>query len=73
MKKFSAIFLVLLAYSGAYGQSTNVPLNKDYYHLIDRLEILSGKMAPNHHSAVKAYTRKSVAQMTDSIQTWGVL
>ena len=71
MKKFSAIFLVLLAYSGAYGQSTNVPLNKDYYHLIDRLEILSGKMAPNHHSAVKAYTRKSVAQMTDSIQTWG--
>jgi hypothetical protein len=70
MNKFTGTFFVFLIYSGVYGQSTNVPLNKDYYHLIDRLEILSGEMAPGHHSAVKAYTRKAVGQLTDSVQVW---
>ncbi len=59
--------LVIYAYAST-AQSTNIPLNKDTYHLIDRLEILSGTMAPNHHSAVKPYTRKAVGQFTDSIQ-----
>jgi hypothetical protein len=67
MTKIAGIFLFFLSIGSAYAQSTNVPLNKDYYHLIDRFEILSGKMAPNHHSAVKPYTRKAIGQMTDSI------
>ncbi|MCB0494637.1 MAG: hypothetical protein KDC79_00750 [Cyclobacteriaceae bacterium] len=54
--------------SKVLAQSTNIPLNKDTYHLIDRFEILSGEMEPNNHSAVKPYTRKAVAQITDSIQ-----
>lgn len=62
------LFLVLAFSPKAQAQSTNIPLNKDTYHLIDRLEILSGEMAPNHHSAVKPYTRKAIAQMTDSIR-----
>lgn len=70
MVKKALIFLAaFIIYSqSSVAQSTNVPLNKDSYHLIDRLEILSGQMAPNHHSAVKPYTRKAVGQFTDSIQ-----
>ncbi len=68
-KKTFLILILLVIYAHAStAQSTNIPLNKDTYHLIDRLEILSGTMAPNHHSAVKPYARKAVGQFTDSIQ-----
>ena len=72
MKKIVGIFLAFIVYHGVQGQSTNVPLNKDYYHLIDRFEIMSGKMAPNIFSAVKPYTRKAVGQFTDSIKASGM-
>ncbi len=70
MTKKALLILTLYAFyaNWALAQSTNIPLNKDTYHLIDRLEILSGDMAPNHHSAVKPYTRKAIGQFTDSIQ-----
>ena len=48
-------------------QSTNVPLNKDYYNLIDQLEIRYGKKAGNFHSIAKPYTRKSVADFVKKI------
>lgn len=68
-KKALFILVLLVAYTNlSLAQSTNIPLNKDTYHLIDRLEILSGDLAPNHHSAVKPYARKAVGQFTDSIQ-----
>lgn len=71
MARNALFLLILTTFSSAnlLGQSTNIPLNKDTYHLIDRLEILSGEMAPNHHSAVKPYIRKAIAQFTDSIQS----
>lgn len=65
---FFLLFLGGLFSSNVLAQSTNMPLNKDTYHLVDRFEILSGDMAPDHHSAVKPYTRRAVAQLTDSIQ-----
>ena len=72
-KKALFILVLIVVYAKiSVAQSTNIPLNKDTYHLIDRLEILSGDMAPNHHSAVKPYTRKSIGQFTDSVQTLGV-
>lgn len=49
------------------GQSSNAPLNKDYYHLLDRLEISSGKMSPAYHSAVKPYSRKAIGVLLDSL------
>jgi hypothetical protein len=69
IKKALFILIILVIYANiSVAQSTNIPLNKDTYHLIDRLEILSNNMAPNHHSAVKPYARKAVAQFTDSVQ-----
>lgn len=67
-KALFILVLFVISTNISVAQSTNIPLNKDTYHLIDRLEILSGEMAPNHHSAVKPYTRKAVAQLTDSLQ-----
>jgi hypothetical protein len=60
------IFLLFLMQIQGYSQGTNAPLNKDYYHLIDRLEIRNGKMAPTHHSAVKPYSRTAIGAFLDS-------
>lgn len=53
--------------SMALAQSTMVPLNHDYYHLIDRLEIKRGKLSEGFHSSLKPYERKAVVALTDSI------
>lgn len=65
MRLLTTIFLAILVHVG-YSQGTNAPLNKDYYHLIDRLEIKSGEMAPGHHSAVKPYSRTAIGAFLDS-------
>ena len=44
-----------------------MPLNADYYHLIDRLEIRQNKWAEGFHSSVKPYNRQSIIQLTDSV------
>ena len=66
MRLTASIFLLFLMQIQVYSQGTNAPLNKDYYHLIDRLEIRNGKMAPIHHSAVKPYSRTAIGVFLDS-------
>ncbi|GAB2560027.1 hypothetical protein GCM10027190_07190 [Spirosoma areae] len=44
-----------------------MPLNADYYHLIDRLEIRRNGWAEGFHSSVKPYNRQSIIQLTDSL------
>ncbi len=56
-----------LAISNGFGQSTFIPLNDDYYHLIDRLEIKRGKFSEGFHSNMKPYERRAVVALTDSI------
>ena len=60
-------FAIILAISNSYGQSTFIPLNDDYYHLIDRLEIKRGKFSEGFHSNMKPYERQAVVALTDSI------
>lgn len=52
----------------AQAQSPFVPLNADYYHLIDRLEIRQNHWAEGFHSSVKPYNRESIIQLVDSIE-----
>lgn len=66
MKLIAIIFLLVLLHFQGFAQGTNAPLNKDYYHLIDRLEIKYGKMAPAHHSAVKPYSRTAIGVLLDT-------
>lgn len=49
------------------GQATYAPLDREYYHLIDRYEILSPGLARQFHSAVKPISRKAIALFADSI------
>ncbi|MEZ0611069.1 hypothetical protein ACAW74_21325 [Fibrella sp. WM1] len=58
----------LLPLSLVYAQSPLIPLNQDYYHLIDRYEIRLGRWADQHHSTVKPYNRQAVMQLVDTLE-----
>ncbi|WP_460967617.1 hypothetical protein [Spirosoma migulaei] len=61
------VFCFLFLSLSVRAQSPFVPLNTDYYHLIDRLEIRQNRWAEGFHSSVKPYNRQSIIQLTDSI------
>jgi len=61
------VFFILISSSYAQAQSAFVPINDDYYHLIDRLEIKRGKFSEGFHSNVKPFERKAIVALTDSI------
>ena len=52
----------------ASAQSTNAPLNEDYYHWIDRYEVKSGFIVPELFTTVKPYKRSAIVAMVDSLQ-----
>ncbi|MBW8051321.1 MAG: capsule assembly Wzi family protein [Cytophagales bacterium] len=53
--------------NGVLSQSTYLPVNSDYYHLIDRYEIKHGKFSDGFHTAAKPYPRKGIAAFADSL------
>ncbi len=61
-----SVFILIPA---AFSQSPNAPLNPDYYHLLDRFEILSGKQSGSFHSSMKPYRRSSIGSFVDSLYT----
>ena len=66
MKYGSAILLYLLTMSGL-AQSTNAPLNEDYYHWLSRYEIKAGRVAPEWFSSVKPAKRNMLVAFVDSL------
>lgn len=65
------LIFLLIAWSfvfQAQAQSVYIPLNRDYYHLIDRFEIKSGQLDNRLHTQLKPFHRKTVARLADS--TW---
>jgi hypothetical protein len=67
MKRIATIcfmFKVLVGFS----QGVYVPLNSDYYHLIDRYEIKSGKFDSQIFTSFKGSLRKDVARLADSTE-----
>ena len=52
-------------------QSTNIPLDPDYYQLIQRYEIKSGHFASAFHSNIKPYRRSDVADFVDTLLIGG--
>ena len=53
--------ILLFGSSLAIAQSTYVPLNTDYYHLLDKTEVVSGENA-TYHTSQKPYRRDFVSQ-----------
>jgi hypothetical protein len=70
--RFTAAFF--LSSLSLYAQSVNIPLNRDYYHLIERYEIRSGAFMPRIHSVTRPHQRQHVAafadQMLDTALAW---
>lgn len=68
MKKALIFFVLLISnFTFLFSQSASIPLNRDYYHLIDRYEIMSGYFSDNLHSHVKPLQRHHVAGFIDSL------
>ncbi len=67
MKQLAVFFLLISLCIDTSAQSTNIPLNRDYYHLVDRYEIKSGKLSTIFFSGIKPYSRKEVAIFADSM------
>ncbi|TLV00020.1 capsule assembly Wzi family protein [Dyadobacter luticola] len=67
------LFLALTSLSYVHAQSSFIPLNDDYYHLIDRLEIKRGKLSEGFNYNIKPFERKAVVSLTDSILKEGTV
>jgi hypothetical protein len=66
MKNTLPLLLTIITIN-AFSQSTNAPLNDDYYHRIDRYEIKAGRIAPELFTSVKPYKRSAIAAYVDSL------
>lgn len=62
---FLAVFV--LPVIGAWAQSSNVPVNEDYYHWIDRYETKSGNIVPQIFTSVKPFKRDAIISAIDSL------
>lgn len=69
MKSLILPFCLLILGSAVFAQGVNVPASKEYFHLIDRLEIKSGKFAEGFQSGFKSYNSKNLSLWLDSIQS----
>jgi len=65
------VLLVILLVPNARAQSTNAPLNDDYYHRIDRYETKSGSIVNELFTAVKPYKRAQIVAMMDTLDKKG--
>lgn len=72
--RFGFLFLIFTSVSPSlFAQSTYVPLNRDYYHIIDRYEVKSGKiLSTRMFTAVKPYKRADVVAFVDSANRSGM-
>jgi hypothetical protein len=67
MKHPILLFLFVIVTGIAVAQSANAPLNSDYYHLIDRLELKHGRFSGSFHSVVKPFQRIKIASFLEEI------
>jgi hypothetical protein len=59
MRNQFLLFTFLFSFS-TFAQSVFTPLTKEYNHLIDRQEILNGKISNDVHTSFKPYSRENV-------------
>ena len=67
--KIVQIVLLTLSTVPLFGQSAYVPLNPDYYHLLDRYEIKSGRFSPAYFTSFKPIRREQIVAHLDSLET----
>ncbi len=65
-KRISFIFLFLFP-GLCFSQSSNIPLNPDYHSLVQRYEVLSGRLSASFHSSVKPFSRQSIGNWLNTL------
>lgn len=60
-------FLGFAFYQTSFSQGSYIPFERDYYHLIDRYEILQGKNNPFFQTGYKPYRRDLLGKYLDSL------
>lgn len=67
--------MFLLAFSESAAQSAYASFDRDYYHLIDRYDILGNDVTDKFHTGFKPYRRDAIAAFVNSlyteVPTWG--
>ncbi|SHK56747.1 Capsule assembly protein Wzi [Reichenbachiella agariperforans] len=69
MRSVLLLGIVVGMWSTVLGQSVYAPLNQDYYHLIDREEVLNKTVSPSLHTSYKPYRRVDIVTHIDSLST----
>lgn len=66
---FSGFFSLILLFSAqfAFSQGAYIPYDRDYYHKLERYEILQGKTNPFFNTGFRPFRRDIVAQYLDSL------
>ncbi|MBN8577463.1 MAG: hypothetical protein J0L66_11010 [Cytophagales bacterium] len=72
-KRFVILILIGLPITRLYAQSTNAPLNSDYYHWLDRYEVKAGKISPEIFTTLKPYKRDALVRYVDSLNADGTI
>ncbi|MFC4873101.1 hypothetical protein [Negadavirga shengliensis] len=69
MRLFFVLGLVILTgMVHVRAQSAYIPYNRDYYHLIDRYEILNGSFSGTFHTGTKPYRRDQLADFLKNFE-----
>jgi hypothetical protein len=63
------IILILFLPLTLAAQSNYAPLNEDYYHLVDRYEIKTGKILPSIFTSIRPYKRSAIVEFIDSARS----
>jgi hypothetical protein len=60
------LLLLILIPAMGFAQSNYAPLNEDYYHIVDRYEIKTGKIIPSIFTSLRPYKRSAIVEFIDS-------
>ncbi|MDF2455720.1 MAG: hypothetical protein K0R51_1713 [Cytophagaceae bacterium] len=63
---FGAAIVLFLTATQLYGQEAYLPLDPEKHHMLDRMDILSGRDSKLGHSSYKPYYRPSIQLASDS-------
>lgn len=66
--RYAGLMACLLISLQSWAQGVFAPQDKDYTHLVDRWETLTGRFAQGFHGSYKAYERKGIVQFVDSLR-----
>ncbi len=67
--RLALLSLLIIPFGALQAQSSNAPVNEDYYHWIDRYETKAGRVVPEVFTTVKPYKRDAIISFADSVNS----